>query len=115
MAFSDKLRDMLNQGMDLSKDFLDKAGAKAKELGELGVMKWEIYQLRSQAKKVAAQLGVEVYSTLVDEGQKSVSADSPAIRDTIKKLDQLEKDIDAREEEYKKKGGKTEDLDKPVA
>jgi hypothetical protein len=115
MAFSDKLQEMLNQGMELSKDFLDKAGAKAKELGELGVMKWEIIQLRGQMKKVAAQLGAAVYSTLMEEGQKSLSADSPAIQDSLVKLDQLMKDVNEREAEYRKKGGKSEDLDKPIA
>jgi hypothetical protein len=115
MGFSDKLKDMLNQGMELSKDFIDKASVKAKELGELGVMKWEILQLQGQAKKVAAQLGVEVYAALVDEGKPSVGLDSPGIGDTVKKLDQLEKDIDAREEEYKRRGGKSEDLSKPMA
>ncbi len=114
MAFSEKLRSMLNQGMDLSKDFFEKAGAKAKELGELGVLKLEIIQLQGQARKVAGQLGVEVYETLVDKGQKSVSSDSPAIKETIQKLDALEKEIDAREAEYLKKGGKGEDLNTPA-
>jgi hypothetical protein len=111
MAFSDKLKDMLSKGLDASKDLLEKAGAKAKELGELGVLKVEILQLKNMAQKLAAQLGAEVYSAFMEKGQASLSADSPAIKDIVLKLDKIEKDIDAREAEYNKKGGKPADID----
>jgi len=112
MAFSDKLKDMLSKGIDASKELLEKAGAKAKELGELGVLKMEIIQLTNMAQKLAAQLGAEVYSALMEKGESSLSADSPEIKDLVAKLDKVEKDIDAREAEYKTKGGKPADLDK---
>jgi predicted adenine nucleotide alpha hydrolase (AANH) superfamily ATPase len=111
MAFSEKLKDMLSKGFEASKDILEKAGAKAKELGELGVLKLEIIQLKSQAQKAAAHLGAEVYSTFMEKGQKSLTPDSATIKDLLQKLDQLEKDIDSREEEFKKKGGKEEELE----
>jgi hypothetical protein len=115
MPFSDKLRAMVNQGLDASRDLLEKAGAKAKELGELGVLKFEIFQLKTQAEKAVAQLGVEVYSAFTEKGQKSVSTESAGIKDTLAKIAKLEADIESREAEFKKKGGKEEELDKGSA
>ncbi len=112
MSFSDKLRAMVSKGVEASRDILERAGAKAKELGELGVLKLEIIQLKSQAQKIAAQLGVEVYSAFVERGEASIGPESPSIKETLKRLDQLEKDIDARELEYKNRGGKEEELEK---
>jgi hypothetical protein len=112
MDFSEKMRDIINQGMDLSKDMIGKASVKAKELGELGVLALEIMQLKAQAKKISAQLGVLVYAALVERAEASVTAESQNIKETLLKLDGLHKDITSREAEFQKKGGKKEDLDK---
>ena len=83
MAFSDTLRELLDQGLAVSKDLAAragekaqdwgargleaagelavKAGAKVQELGERGVLALEIKQLESQAKKLLGLLGAEVY------------------------------------------------------
>lgn len=110
MAFSDKIKEFVEQSMAVSKDLLNKAGDKAKEWGEMGVLKMEIIQLRSQAQKLTAKLGAQVYETLVEKNQTSVTKDSPAIRDTLLQITTLEKQIDEREASYKNKGGKEEDL-----
>ena len=110
MPFSDQLRVFVNQGLEASRGIIEKAGAKAKELGELGILKFEIFQLQSQAERLVAQLGVEVYAAFTEKGQKSVSTESPGIKDTLQRIAGLREDIESREAEYRKKGGKEEDL-----
>lgn len=110
MSFSDKIKNIVEQGMAASKDILSKAGEKAKEWGEMGVLKMEIIQLRSQAQKLTSKLGAIVYETLVEKEQHSVTKDSPAIRDTLLQIETLEKQIDDKEEQFRTKGGKEEDL-----
>jgi len=57
MAFIDRMRELVEQGVTVSKDFAVKAGAKAQDLGERGVMMIEIRQLESQAQKHIGRLG----------------------------------------------------------
>lgn len=114
MTFSEKMRDMVNKGMAVSREAVSKAGAQAQVWGEMGVVKVEILQYRSQAEKLTTQLGAEVYSTFAEKGQKTLSADSPAIRDLIAKISELEKLIDEKEERFRKLGGKETDLETPA-
>ncbi|HOX92907.1 MAG TPA: hypothetical protein PLC54_08275, partial [Spirochaetales bacterium] len=83
---------------------------KAKEWGEMGVLKMEIVQLRSQAQKLTSKLGAIVYETLVEKGEATVSKDSALIRDTLLQIETLEKQIDDKEAQFKTKGGKEDDL-----
>ncbi|TFG81708.1 MAG: hypothetical protein E4H20_09240 [Spirochaetales bacterium] len=110
MAFSDKIKAFVDQGLSTSKDILSKVGDKAQQWGELGVLKVEIIQLRSQAQKLTAKLGAEVYETLVEKGQHNVSRDSPAIKETLGQVEELETRINEKELLFKTKGGKEEDL-----
>ncbi len=110
MTFSDKIKEFVDQGLHSSKELFKHAGDKAQQWGELGVLKMEIIQLRSQAEKLTTRLGAEVYETLVEKGQKSVGRDSPAIRETVDKISELEKLIDTKEASFAKGGGKEEDL-----
>jgi hypothetical protein len=108
MTFSEKMRDMLNQGIESTKDMVGKASAKAKELGELGALQMEIMGLKSQAQKVATQLGWEVYSLFAEKGQTTVSPESASTQALYQKLVSLESEIAQTEEEFKRKGGKPE-------
>ncbi len=110
MTFSDKIKGFVDQGLHSSKELLKHAGDKAQQWGELGVLKMEIIQLRSQAEKLTTRLGAEVYETLVEKGQKTVGRDSPAIRETLERIAELEKQIITKEAAFSKGGGKEEDL-----
>ena len=112
MKFSEKIRQIVNTGLDTSKDILSKAGEKAQQWGEMGVLKVEIVQLRGQAEKLTASLGAEVYETLVEKGQKTVSRETPAVREILDKIAEMEKTVDEKEAQFRKLGGKEEDLAK---
>ncbi len=111
MAFSDKMLDILNKGMAASRDMASKAVSQAQAWGEMGVLKVEILQLRSQAEKLTARLGAEVYAALAEKGQASVSADSPSIRDLLGRIADLGRLVDEKEAAYRRLGGKDADLD----
>ncbi len=110
MTFSERMKGIVDQGIKTSKDLVKQAGDKAQQWGEMGVLKLEIVQLRSQAEKLTARLGAEVFEVLVEKAQKTVSRDSPAVRETIDRIIELQSQIDTKEAAFKKAGGKEEDL-----
>ncbi len=89
MKFSEKMQEMINKGVAATRDLAGKASEKAKDLGAMGVIKLEIMQLQSHAEKLIAKLGTEVYRTLVDENQQTVSRDAPSIRDMLREIEEL--------------------------
>jgi hypothetical protein len=121
MAFSDTLKEILDQGLaaskgfavkaggkaqdwsakgvEASKDFVSKAGAKIQELGEKGVLTLEIKRLEGHARKLIAFLGAEIYRR--HEQNIAFDAGEPEIKDILDKIACLKETIDQREEELK--------------
>jgi hypothetical protein len=112
MTFSERMNAIMAKGIAASKEVLAKAGAQAQVWGEMGALKVEIIQLRKQAEKLVAQLGAEVFATFAERGQKSLSSDSPAVRDFIARIGDLEKAIGIKEKRYAELGGREDDLEK---
>jgi hypothetical protein len=99
MTFSDRMKDLLDQGAQASRDFLNKAGARAQDLGERGVLTLEIKQMEGQGRKLLERLGNQVYRILAEEGSESVAALDPAIKDILSELAVLREAIEKREAE----------------
>jgi hypothetical protein len=112
MTFSEKMRDMMNKGMAASRDIVTKAASQAQTWGEMGVLRVEILQLRSQAEKLTAQLGAEAYAALAERKEPSLSADAPAVKDLIARISDLDKLVLDKEAGFRKLGGKDADLDR---
>lgn len=112
MTFSEKMQDLVNKGIAASKDFVSKAGEQAQVWGEMGALKVEIVQYQHQAEKLTASLGAEVYGAFVERGQKNLTADSPAIRELLSQIADLDKLITEKEARFKALGGKDADLEK---
>ena len=108
MTFAEKMHAIIDKGVAASRDLANRAGEKAKDLGAMGVMKLEIHQLESQAEKLIARLGAEVYMTLVDRNQAAVSRDSPLVQGMLKEIEGLRGRIEVKEKEYRSIGGKEE-------
>jgi hypothetical protein len=100
MSFSERMRDMIDKGLVASRDLAKKAGEKAKELGEKGVLKLDIAQLESRAEKLIAKLGAEVYASMVDRNVQTVSRDTEAISSILKQIEELRGTIEVKEKEY---------------
>ena len=101
MTFGDRMKEFMGQGLQVSKDFMTKAGAKAQDLGEKGVLHLEIKQLEGQAQRLIAKLGAEVYSDFTEKGVATVSAEDPAVKALIAELEDIKVGIDKREAELK--------------
>jgi hypothetical protein len=93
------MKDLLDQGAQASREFLSKAGAKAQDLGERGVITLEIKQLESQGHKLLERLGNQVYRILAEEGADSASASDPVIKEILSDLGTVKGAIEKRETE----------------
>jgi hypothetical protein len=99
MTFTDKMKHLVEHGVAASKDIAARAGTKAQDLGEKGVLKFEILQLENQVKKLISQLGSEVYSTFTEKEQSSISRDNPVISNLLRQIADLRGNIAKREKE----------------
>jgi hypothetical protein len=97
MTFSDRMKDLLDQGAQASKEFLSKAGAKAQDLGERGVITLEIKQMEGQGRKLLERLGNHAYRILAEEGAETVAASDPAVKEILSELGALKGSIEKRE------------------
>jgi hypothetical protein len=105
MAFSDRLKDKFEQGLAVSKDFAVKAGAKAQDLGERGMLALEIKQLEGQANKLTSRIGVEIYSIFIERKGKTVSSDDPVLKSLLDELSSIKGAIEKRELELNERRG----------
>ena len=106
MTFSERMKEVLDQGVAVSKEFAVKAGAKAQDLGERGVLMLEIRQLESQAQKLIGRLGAEAYRTFMEQGEKTLAADSTPVKTLLSEIAKAREAIESKESELKLRKGK---------
>ena len=98
MSFWDRMEKVVNQGLESSREILGKAKEKAKDLGEIGLLRYEISQIERLAEKKFGQLGVKVYEVLVLKDQAAVGKEAVKelledIRELKDRLEKLENDL----------------------
>ena len=98
MGFFDKVQDGLNEGLSVSRDLLKKAKDKATDLGEIGILKYEVAQLENMSEKLASRLGVAVYQALRENGQNTVSAGTTGVRDVLDEIDEVRRKLELKQE-----------------
>lgn len=103
MTFSERMKELWDQGVAVSKDFAIKAGDKAQELGERGVLMLEIRQLESQAQKLINRLGNETYHAFAENGNTSVSSEASPIKGILVEIAMVKESIEKKEEELQSK------------
>jgi len=103
MTFSERMKEILDQGVSASKDFAVKAGGKAQELGERGVLMLEIKQLETQAQKLIDRLGNEVYQQFAEQGKDSITSDLPAIKGILTELSLIRETMEKKDAELQNK------------
>ena len=101
MKFSERMKEILDQGFTVSKEFAIKAGAKAQDLGERGIMKIEIRQLEGQAQKALSRMGNEVYSAFAERDKTSIDRDEPEFKAILEELAKIKEAIEKKEAELK--------------
>jgi len=105
MTFIERMRELLDQGVAASKEFAIKAGAKAQDLGERGVMMVEIRQLESQAQKLIGRLGAETYQTFTERGEQTLSAESAPVKAILLEIATTRESIEKKEAELQSRKG----------
>jgi hypothetical protein len=116
MGFADKMKELASKagekaqdwggkGFQASKTLVTKAGAKAQDLGERGVLALEIKQLEGQVQKLIDRLGSEVYQAFVEREVKTLSPDSPGIKEILDELASVRETIEKKEAELESRRG----------
>ena len=101
MTFAERMKELLDQGVSASKELAVKAGAKAQDLGERGVLMLEIRQLESQAQKLIGRLGTEVYQAFTERGEDSISAESATVKAILSEIATAREAIETKEADLK--------------
>ena len=102
MDFMSRMKQTLDKSVEVSKDFLGKAGDAAKDLGEKGVLRLEIRELEGRAKKEFSKLGQLTYQTFVKEEKASITSKNQELTAILEEIRHIEAEIDKREEQLKK-------------
>lgn len=108
MTFSERMKEMLEQGVAVSKEFAVKAGAKAQDLGERGVLMLEIKQLESQAQKLLSRLGNEAYRAFTERDQSGIDREAPEIKPILAEITSVRDAIEKKDADLKSRKANTE-------
>jgi len=101
MTFSERMKDLLEQGWAASKEFAVKAGAKAQDLGERGMLMWDIKQLENQAQKLLIRLGNEAYTAFTDRDLAVIDRESAEFKTILDEIAGIREQIEKKEYELK--------------
>ena len=101
MRFSERMKDLFEQGLAASKEFAVKAGEKAQDLGEKGVLMWDIKQLETQAQKLLTRLGNEAYIAFTEHKQDTIESDAIEFRTILEEIAIIKDQIEKKEFELK--------------
>jgi hypothetical protein len=104
MDFWDRFRDTVDKGVESSRGVLGKAQERARDLGEKGVLRFEIMQLESRAEKLSTKLGTRTFEVLMKEGQNTVSKKTSGVRELLEELEEVENRIREKEEALERLG-----------
>ena len=105
MTFSERMSELLDQGVTATKEFAVKAGAKAQDMGERGILMVEIRQLESKAQKLIGSLGNEAYHAFAELNLPGITVDMPAIRDLLEEIAKVREAIELKENDLKIRRG----------
>src|SRR6056297_993075 len=97
MDFCDRMKNAMDKGLDGSKDLLGKAKDRAQDLGERGVLRFEIMQLENQAEKLIGKLGARAYEALVTESRPQIDRQTEGIAQLIGEIDEVRAKIREKE------------------
>lgn len=111
MTFSERMQNLINKGIEGSKDIAARARDQAQAWGEMGVLKIEILQLHSQAEKLVSRLGAHTYAEFVERSQPKLESTEPVTASILKSIREAEVAIADKEAAYRRIGGKDLDLE----
>jgi len=99
MSLGDKIMDIIDQGIEASKDFAVKTGEKAVNIGERSVLLLETKQLEARARELVNKLGKEAYNAFTVLDQYSIDREMPEIAGILTELEKVRDMINFKEAE----------------
>jgi hypothetical protein len=91
----ERMEQLIGQGLQASGEVLARARDKAQELGEAGLLRYELSQLQKQAQQLFGRLGMAVFDRLAVRGQATVSRE--ALKELLAELEEVRKKIRQKE------------------
>ena len=104
MDFMGRLQKSLAQGIGASRELYGKAKVKAKDLGEKGLLHFEIAQLEKQAEGLVGQLGARVFETLSKNESAVVDRATPGISELLNEIKRVNGEIEEKEANLRRLG-----------
>jgi len=101
MTFSERMKELLDQGVAASKELALKAGAKAQDLGERGILMLEVKQLEGQAQKLMGRLGNEAYKAFAERNQETLDKNTPEVEALLADIAKVRDAIEQKETELR--------------
>jgi len=101
MTFSERMKELLDQGVAASREFALKAGAKAQDLGERGILALEIKQLEGQAQKLFGRLGNEAYQAFAERNQQTLDRNTAEVENILAEITKTRELIEQKEAELR--------------
>lgn len=95
------LKKTLDGALKKAGEITREAADKAEEVTKLGKIKLEIFQIKKDIEKKQAELGSLIYDKIKDSDKKRLEI-SENMRAFVKDIEELEKKLKAKEEEYNK-------------
>lgn len=106
MTFGERLEKTFDAGLEKSRELFDRARETAKDLSEIGILKYEIRQLESQAEKLFGRLGTTVFGMIHEKHAESVNPEDPEVKGLVTEIEDVKNRIEEKEKkvrEYKDK------------
>ena len=101
MTFGERMKELMDQGLAASKEFVIKAGAKAQDLGERGILMLEIKQLEGQAQKLITRMGNDAYVAFTEKDQSVIDREQAEFKNTLSEIALIRDAIEKKETELR--------------
>ncbi len=102
MDFFDKVKSVIDKGLDVSRDAISRAGSAVQDFGDKSVVRIEKKQLEMKKEKEIISLGSCVYDMLVLSHRDTVSASDESIAGILEEITRIEQEIAQRADILKK-------------
>ncbi|MDR2942927.1 MAG: hypothetical protein LBV17_10085 [Treponema sp.] len=103
MTFGERMKELMEQGLAASKEFAAKAGAKAQDIGERGILMLEIKQLEGQAQKLLTRMGNDAYIAFTEKGQSTIDSEQAEFKNALKEIALIKEAIEKKEAELRER------------
>jgi hypothetical protein len=101
MTFGERMKELMEQGLAASKEFAVKAGAKAQNLGERGILMLEIKQLEGQAQKLLTRMGNDAYIAFTERDLSAIDREQVEFKTTLREIAMIKEAIEKKETELR--------------